>query len=233
MTQEQIVLFSKEGHWSYNVSLHNGEYSWHTYCDGYFNAANVLMGSVIFPDFINEEYRSRIDEDLGSRFFDANKNTFAFPVLYLYRHYIELSIKHLIQKAESINDFTAPVSTFDQHKLTGLFDKLCILYKEVIADESFGISKDKEFTSVVNDFKKIRMAIEVFNKVDPSSMMFRYPVDKENNLNFPNNTITNMLDIANDMQAVHGFFEKIDFLLSELKDFQNEVLSEFYEYEGP
>ena len=89
--------------------------------------------------------------------------------------------------------------------------------KEVLpkADPSF----DKEMVSIVNKL------IHEFNFIDPKSMSFRYPVDKElnPNHNLPNFDIDNFKDV---MDKLANFFDSQLEILQMLEDYNAEMTAE-------
>lgn len=89
--------------------------------------------------------------------------------------------------------------------------------KEVLpkADPSF----DKEMVSVVNKL------IHEFNFIDPKSMSFRYPVDKELNPihNMPNFDIDNFKEV---MDKLANFFDSQLEILQMLEDYNAEMAAE-------
>ena len=69
-------------------------------------ATFTLRNYRVCPEFINEKYLCSKNKEIGEPLFSTCKNTFIFPIFFLYRHYIELSIKKAymrIKKCKSIN----------------------------------------------------------------------------------------------------------------------------------
>ena len=105
-----------------------------------------------------------------------NKQYLSSAMIFSFRQFLEVRLKELIYigKRELFED--------PQFKATHSLEDLFQTYtKEVLpkADPSF----DKEMVSIVNKL------IHEFNFIDPKSMSFRYPVDKELN---PNHNLPNV-----------------------------------------
>ena len=88
---------------------------------------------------------------------------FAAPMLFLYRHYIELHLKSLLLDAGELLD--APQTVEPKHYLLSLWKKVRKLLIE--------ISKQKPDAW----FARADEIIGEFDALDPTSFAFRYPVD--------------------------------------------------------
>jgi hypothetical protein len=87
-----------------------------------------------------------------------------YPAIFLIRHYLELRLKELIQGLNfcinQTRDFPA------HHQLQNLYGEFRAAYKAIGEDPT------------TKDFQIIHSLINEISAVDPSSMAFRYPVDK-------------------------------------------------------
>ena len=141
-----------------------------------------------------------------------NKQYLSSAMIFSFRQFLEVRLKELIYigKRELFED--------PQFKATHSLEDLFQTYtKEVLpkADPSF----DKEMVSIVNKL------IHEFNFIDPKSMSFRYPVDKELNLNhnLPNFDIDNFKEV---MDKLANFFDSQLEILQMLEDYNAEMVAE-------
>ena len=88
-TKEASKKF-QNGNWQDNAILSNGYYSWDMMADGYFNAANILVGSTICPEFINEEYLCCKIKKLENIYFQHVK----IPLFSPYFSYIDIILNY-------------------------------------------------------------------------------------------------------------------------------------------
>lgn len=92
-------------------------------------------------------------------------NVHALPAVYLFRHFVELSLKHLLVDAGRLNDCDG--SYPDKHSLEPLWLKLRDLLQEAHVAES---DEERSTLDVVD------VMIRQLDIADPSAMAFRYPV---------------------------------------------------------
>ena len=141
-----------------------------------------------------------------------NRQYLSSAMIFSFRQFLEVRLKELIYigKRELFED--------PQFKATHSLEDLFQTYtKEVLpkADPSF----DKEMVSIVNKL------IHEFNFIDPKSMSFRYPVDKElnPNHNLPNFDIDNFKEV---MDKLANFFDSQLEILQMFEDYYAEMAAE-------
>lgn len=116
--------------------------------EGYFEAANILV------------------ESLASN----PSNILVYPIVFLYRHYIELALKAVLYEFEKLG---YPLTKKEKkgHNLTILLEKVNEITRkklnQQLTDETCNIIRE-------------------FNLYDPNSETFRYSLDHEFNPNIPN-----------------------------------------------
>ncbi len=94
-------------------------------------------------------------------------NVYAIPAVYLFRHFVELSLKDLLARAGRLVDEAVPVP--DRHRLEPLWIRL----RKLLEDERVSESEDDRMTmDVVGDM------IRELDSADGGSMSFRYPTGK-------------------------------------------------------
>jgi hypothetical protein len=145
-TQDTDSLFAPDQDIFHNACLKRADMSWYLYADGYRRAANILSKSC-------------------HTFYD--RNTLAYPMIFLYRQYIELALKELIREANKV------VKKKNQLPMIHKLDQLWSICKKIIKERGLPISE--------KDIKAVKNYIDQFSQVDPTSMAFRYP---ESNLGF-------------------------------------------------
>lgn len=117
---------------------------WNLYAAGYKTAADMLADHVI---------QKAVRQD-----------TLVYPILFLYRQYIELSIKEIIRSGLLLLEREGKVP--QHHDLGQLWRDAEKLLTEMFPGDS--VEQVQETGRIIRDF----------NKVDPQSDAFRYPVNK-------------------------------------------------------
>lgn len=126
----------------------------------------------------------------------ATLDTYIFPIIFLYRHAIEVSLKaiYLRCRGELLEG---------GHDLVNLWDNL---NKEIICN----LIKDK-------DKRNIREMLEEFNAVnDKKADVFRYLLDKNGQLYF---TKSKFIDYDNLKEAMNYIYEFLDLIYCQVDDY--------------
>ena len=134
-------LFTSEEDWWNNSCLNYLPDGWAIYTAGYGKAADIIV------DWIGSE----------KHFQDA----LVFPVIFLYRQYLELTIKDLIRQGHKLLDIKQRFPK--THKIDELW-KICERLVRKISPGDSG-----------KELRQIGGLIGDFCRVDPTSMAFRYP----------------------------------------------------------
>lgn len=124
---------------------------WHIYAIGYKDAADILVAHV-------EEHK-------------RGQDTLVYPVVFLYRQYLELKIKNLIRQGRCLQDIHEPFPK--THRIDELWKVCSDLLREIFP----GDSEEEQ--------AQIARLIEEFCQVDPTSTAFRYPEDLDGNPSLP------------------------------------------------
>jgi hypothetical protein len=141
------LLFKADSNSWRNAQLVHSEY-FDIYAIGYKRAADMLIERV---------QKEQITFDI---------NTLVFPIVFLYRHYLELRLKSIIKEGYAIEGQAVPEKHM-HHDLSRLWNKaneLRIKAKVEIEE------KDQKF---------VRSCLDEFSKIDPFSQAFRYPTIKK------------------------------------------------------
>ncbi len=133
-----------------------------------------------------------VDEALGD---NSKGATLVFPILFNYRHYLELSLKYLIA---TYGPAVGLEPVWNTHHLIPLWNMLLELM------DAYGTSDPDEADQVVGSI------VQEFAKLDPNSFANRYPVDTRGNvieLAMEEVDLTALRDVMN---GVDGFFSGAD-----------------------
>lgn len=153
----------------------------------------------------------------------AHQDALVYPTVFLYRQYLELSLKQLIREGNRLLETpfkwglvgfpTEPWS----HNLLELWDRACIdLLQEISADyEDLQISDQ--------DLAIVRDLLAQFVEQDPGSYAFRYPTDKMNAPSFPDLHVINVRNLAEVMAKISVFFDGAATALSVHLDLKREM----------
>lgn len=199
--------FCKDGNYRHNANLYCGVYGWHAYPSGYFECANLIANNLLFEDFISEKYTC-----------SSNKDTNVFPMLFLYRHYIELSLKSAIKRIRQLLKSESKYKNDTSHDIESLFTKFVNSYDLFLKDEFIGLKDDKELKQLLLDFRKQQNIFKDINDLDKGSISVRYPTDRHNNYFFSKDGFLNIKSLFDKMQEIHELFEKLSELLTELEN---------------
>jgi hypothetical protein len=121
--------------------------------------------------------------------------TLIYPILFLYRHFIELELKYVLT---TYGRAAGQKSDWENHDLDILWPKV----RAVI--DCFSLETEKETASIVE------ACIAEMAKIDPGSFTFRYPVTKKGQ---PMSLDFDSVDLANlqlTMEKISNFFDGVD-----------------------
>jgi hypothetical protein len=137
-------LFTTANDWHNNACLNWCHDGWSLYARGYKEAADILV--------------ERIEER------NAGQDTLVYPIIFLYRQYLELEIKDTLRMARYLQGASDDLPT--HHRIADLWNELHRHLTAISPGDS------------VRELKEVARLIGEFSKIDPGSMAFRYPVDK-------------------------------------------------------
>lgn len=148
-------------------SFYGDDPSWEGYTDSYRDAADHLV--------------ERIER--------CELDSLVYPIMFLYRHYLELQLKsllrnfyllHSLQCSYPLKETLQHLCLFHgiqcrcpqkKHNLVELWDRVRPLIEEMYLQDT-------------EDNKHIEARIKEFNQIDPKSLAFRYPEDTDGNPSF-------------------------------------------------
>ena len=168
------------------------------YCNGYKESADRLI-----DDAIASQEIARLD-------------TVVFPALFLYRQFIELSLKQTILQFSS-GKYSERIAIFKKlnHDLVARWNEFIKILPEARD------SDEKTTLEVVEKY------IQEFTMVDKSSFSFRYPITKDLELIFGKEQRINLRHVKDRMAELEAFFSGADAYMQDLRTCENEMLAEF------
>ncbi len=117
---------------------------WELYADGFLQAADGLVDGT--PGY---------------------QDALIYPILNLYRHHLELELKHVIRCCAGEREVLDQLSGKDLHSLSSLWHKMVEVYPR------FGTWASPECTQACYDL------VSEFDRHDPNSQASRYPLDRQ------------------------------------------------------
>jgi len=178
-------LFGPREDWNLNACLNFSADEWDLYAQGFRRAAERICKAVI------ESRGDKID-------------SLVYPVLSLYRHYLELRIKHIVSLSHEL--LGRPGSPPLNHKLPGIW---------ATAEENLAIVA-AELDS--RDIARVRIALTAFQKLDPHATAFRYPIDKKGDQSLPNIMHINLGRVFEELSAVGDILDFVYFTVDGFLD---------------
>jgi len=170
------VLFQEDADCSHNACLNLGGKHWGAYASAYKEAADILV--------------QRFLED--SKGLDA----LTYPILFLYRHHLELRLKELIAQGQGL--LHQPIDLQEQHGLVKLWQPCHKILREIWPKEP-AVTWDT-----------VEKLIKEFDRMDPAGDSFRYPITskkKGHQPTLPNLDRVGIPNLYEIMQRLASFFE--------------------------
>ncbi len=172
--------------------------------DIYLQSANINRFGHFRLEFMIEGYKQGADLMVERALEDrVALDVLIFPIIFCYRHYIELSLKHLIANYGPIVGVS---SSWKTHDLSTLWNTVKIVAK------NYGVEDEDNPESIVTHI------ITEFEKLDRGSFSFRYPFDKEGSLIELGLESCDLVNLANVMKGLEGYLDGLNGLLDNLKN---------------
>lgn len=168
------------------------------YCKGYKESADLLIDNAI-----------------------ASKNTsvldtVVFPAFFLYRQFIELSLKQSILRFSS-GEYKEKVQTIRR-----LNHNLIAIWKEFLKVLPEARNEGEKHVLVV-----VEKYIKDFVEFDSSSFNFRYPIKKDLELVFGQEKRINLRHVKEIMDELESFFYGSHAYMEDLRSLEQEIRAEF------
>ena len=123
------------------------------------------------------------------------RDTLVFPIVFNYRHFLEISLKYLLATYGPAVD-VAP--NWRSHDLKTLWN----LFLEML--DEYGSTNSDQADSIVGEI------VLEFAKIDPQSFAYRYPVDKNGRPLPVAQSHLHLPTLADVMEGVSGYFNGCD-----------------------
>ena len=174
-----------------------GDISWYSYGDiierlslymiGYKEAADIVVKKALEMPTI------------------GTKDSYLFPVVFLYRHYFELRLKYLyLSLSEETNDEKSNAIKDINHSLKKAWYKAKPLLRKEIMNRG---SKER----VSELIKTIELFVDEFHRFDSNSFTYRYPINKTlNNVHKGETTSLNLQNLSLQMDFLDSLFWGIE-----------------------
>lgn len=132
-----------------------------------------------------------------------------YPIIFLYRQFIELRLKELIKDGSRLLD--RPKGIPMHHNILNLWNDCRIFLEEVWPD---GDSEELD---------SVECCIKEFAEIDPKSMAFRYPIDKDGTPSLPEELRhINIRNLGEVMQRLGSLLDGCDTGISEMLSWKEE-----------
>lgn len=155
------------------------------FAEGYHLAAKNLSESLLkkhnFPDFEG------------------------YPIVFLYRHSMELYLKFLIYKSATLINYKKMVYLKIKFENSHELVYLSLLAKNFLTKL---FPKDKKLKNVLEEIEEVCRQFEL---IDKSSFSFRYPIDTKGNFASKEHEIINIDSMYNTMEKYLNILETIQF----------------------
>jgi hypothetical protein len=148
---------------------------------------------------------------------NTDKDALVYPIVFLYRQYIELRLKEIIREGKLLLDEGNKFPMI--HRLHDLWPTVKEIIEKVYSHEDSDDSGALDLTEhVINEFRAI----------DPESMSFRYPEDTKGNLPLIGLDYIDIKGLAEMIEEVFMFLDGVSDGICAYQDYKDEAGSAFY-----
>lgn len=186
-------LFRSDVDWWHNAVLSNLDSGWALYAEGYKIAADVLV--------------ERVKHDRSEADF------LVFPIVFLYRQYLELRLKEIIRDGSRLLD--SPQRLPKDHRLDKLWSKCRRILEQVWPE------------GPAEHLDAVEECIHEFSRVDPTSTAFRYPTDADGKPSLPGSRHINLRNLSEVMARIGTLLDGASIGLSVYLDHKHEMEAEY------
>ncbi len=198
------------------------DFSEYLISEGYFYSANILVGCILNKNCIAKLCENEIFYQ-NNKFQEINQDELIFPILYCYRHFIELSLKFFICQINNILDNeNQKEKILNNHNISKLIKHFKDLYSEMYNNEYTGIKEDEVEKEIETKYEFLTNICIEFENIDKSSFAVRYITDKKGKAYFDEAISIDIEKLTEKMQEIKYIFEQIndmlDILISQKKE---------------
>jgi hypothetical protein len=180
--------------WYLNACLHVTPETWDTYAVGYKLAGDILVQYVI----------------------DNNREQdfLVYPIVFVYRQYLELRLKELIRVSSSLFGQNIPVPT--SHNLLSLWRKVCPNIEQVWP----GLQTKSHLNDIMDRLKELC-------SIDIGSYAFRYPEDRRGVPTLVGMRHINLRQLRDVIQGISNVLEGASLEMGEYLHAKHEMMAEY------
>lgn len=182
--------------WWHNACLNFLPDKWDLYATGYKLAGDLL---------VEHTKNTRSDQD-----------PLVYPIVFLYRQYLELRLKELIKIGSQYLDISQKIPT--HHRINDLWKKCKKILEKIPPDNP------------KNDLDVVEACINQFSETDPSSMAFRYPTDKKGSPSISSLKYINLRILSKVIDRVGSLLDGTSIGISEYISIKREMEAESRNY---
>ena len=186
----------------------------YAYIFGFYKAGEILVEKLIDSESYSDE-----------------RKTLSYPILYNYRHYVELHLKSLIKDSEILYDLMDKLSYLQNGHLDNKVSHTLDTTHNL--NQLLGFLKERLFYIQISDEefpKDIAKYIKQIHDTDQSGQVYRYhtkKVGKEHKENFPEEKYIDIQNIAKIMKEINSMLWAIDSHIGHYIDISNDIISEY------
>ena len=176
------------------------------YTEGYRRGARVLVQHVV---------ENQRDQDY-----------LVYPIIFLYRHHIELALKNLIMKAPFLVERSLSDSEkghLKTHRLDLLWQDLKPMFVDICKVAGWN-NLDSADVDGIDDY------IRQLSGLDPYSYSFRYTHSKKGDPSLPQDVQVNLRNFAEMMERLADYLDALDAATDHLEEIKAEWQSENAQY---
>lgn len=170
--------------------------SYFLYAAGYYESGMDLINLLL-----DEKRYAELPNPFRRETIELEEQCKLYPMLFLFRQYVELMIKALYLHFDIIEDDKELQNIFNNHSLKDIWEKL---KNTLIKIDEEGTDEEDSFVYFLNP------TVNYFILVDNDSYHFRYPTDKKLNFYFKKNQI---YDLNKIYYMIKEFDENIHYYL--------------------
>jgi len=201
--RDDVLFRSDRELWPANACMTRGEEF--AYREGYRRGAKQLV------DYVCAEAR---DQDF-----------LIYPIVYLYRHHVELILKRLILLTANLaeEELTEKCAKdLEQHRIDELWNDLRFLLKKAKIRQEYGVTLEPEDVSGANSY------IKQLSELDPDSQRFRYAHLQNGASSLPDDLEhINIAVFGSHMESLRSYLDGIDSYFDHIREIRNEMEAEY------
>jgi hypothetical protein len=191
--EDELLLVDPLGHTGHDGKRVSETGRWGLYARGYKHAADLLVKSAP-GEFCHDEL--------------------LYPIIALYRHFVEMRLKGLLVVCSSLGDNPVELASLDKHLIDDLWDRAKVHFKHF----SPKLSNEQ--------VQATEKCIRELAQWDRDSQAARYPWNKEGDPSFPDIYSVNIVHLKQVMGKIEHFFDIVDIAVDLIEEWRGEWLSE-------